>query len=271
MMQEAQDFRDESDTLAAVLANADDGLLATITQFKSWTIEDVIGHLHIWNAAALMTLQDPDAFKQFIKEMMTALQAGKSHIDMQYAWLDEHAGGIRGRALLDAYCDYYPKLAGAYGEADPEHRVAWAGPDMTTRSKIIARQMESWSHGQEIFDILGQERADGDRVRNIAHLGVTTYGWTYRNRRQEPPTPKPFVQLTAPSGAIWEWNDPQEDNVVRGSAVEFSQVVTQTRNVDDTNLETIGATARQWMEIAQCFAGGPETPPAKGVRALVVG
>ncbi len=70
---------------------------------------------------------------------------------------------------------------------------------------------------------------------------------------------------------MWEWNDPQQDNLVRGSAVEFAQVVTQTRNIDDTALETVGGTARQWMEIAQCFAGGPETPPAKGVRGMVGG
>ncbi|MGB5482878.1 maleylpyruvate isomerase family mycothiol-dependent enzyme, partial [Parasphingorhabdus sp.] len=242
MMQEARDFKDESDTLAAGLAGAGDDLFATVTQFKRWTIEDVIGHLHIWNIAALMTLQDPDGFKQFISDMMGALKSGKSHVDAQYAWLDEHAGGIRGKALFDAYCSYYPKLAAAYGAADPEARVAWAGPDMTTRSKIIARQMETWSHGQEIFDILGKERKDGDRIRNIAHLGVTTYGWTFRNRRQEPPAPKPFVQLTAPSGTVWEWNDLQKDNLVRGSAVEFAQVVTQTRNIDDTALETVGVT-----------------------------
>ncbi|NCQ47410.1 MAG: TIGR03084 family protein, partial [Sphingomonadales bacterium] len=59
MMQEARDFKDESDTLATVLADKDETVFATVTQFKSWTIEDVIGHLHIWNAAALMTLQDP--------------------------------------------------------------------------------------------------------------------------------------------------------------------------------------------------------------------
>ncbi|WP_417620894.1 TIGR03084 family metal-binding protein [Parasphingorhabdus sp.] len=271
MMQEAQDFKDESDTLATLLAHADDDLLSTVTQFKNWTIEDVIGHLHIWNLAALMTLQEPQAFQRFLSNIMGAFKAGKNHVEAQYEWIDEHAGGIRGRALFDAYCDYYPKLAAAYGEADPEARVAWAGPDMTTRSKIIARQMETWSHGQEIFDILGEERKDGDRVRNIAHLGVTTYGWTFRNRRLEPPAPKPFVQLTAPSGAIWEWNDPQDDNLVRGNAVEFAQVVTQTRNIDDTALETAGDTARQWMEIAQCFAGAPETPPAKGVRRRVIG
>ncbi len=268
-MQEAEDFRDESDTIAKVLASAGDADFSTITQFKKWTIEDVIGHLHVWNAAALMTLQNPDGFRSFIKGFMEQVAKGAGHIEAQNAWIDEHDGGLRGKALFDRYCEYYPKVAAAYDAADPEARVAWAGPDMSTQSKIIARQMETWSHGQEIFDILGKDREDGDRVRNIAHLGVTTFGWTFRNRKEEPPAPKPFVQLTAPSGSIWEWNEPQDDNLVRGSAVEFAQIVTQTRNVKDTSIETIGDIATRWMDIAQCFAGAPETPPEAGVRCKV--
>lgn len=265
-MQEAKDFSDESNCIAAVLAGADDAVFKIKTQFKGWTIEDVIGHLHVWNAAALMTLKDPEQFKAFIKGFMGQMGKGAGHVEVQNIWIDANLGGVRGKALFDAYCDYFPKVAAAYEAADPEARVAWAGPDMSTKSKIIARQMETWSHGQEIFDILGQEREDGDRIRNIAHLGVTTYGWTFRNRKEEPPAPKPFVQLTAPSGAIWEWNDPQDDNLVKGSAVEFAQIVTQTRNVGDASIETVGDTASRWMEIAQCFAGGPETPPAPGAR-----
>lgn len=265
-MQEARDFREESNSIAAVLADANDAVFATETQFKSWTIEDVIGHLHVWNAAAYMTLQDPDKFNYFIKGFMQQMGKGAGHIEVQNAWIDENADGVRGRALFDAYCSYYPKVASAYEAADPEARVAWAGPDMSTQSKIIARQMETWSHGQEIFDILGVDREEGDRVRNIAHLGVTTYGWTFRNRKEEPPAPKPFVQLTAPSGVVWEWNDPQDSNLVKGSAVEFAQIVTQTRNVKDTSIQMVGDTAQRWMEIAQCFAGGPETPPQVGAR-----
>jgi hypothetical protein len=53
---------------------------------------------------------------------------------------------------------------------------------------------------------------------------------------------------------------------VEGSASEFCQVVTQVRNVADTRLRVSGETARRWMAIAQCFAGGPETPPAPGTR-----
>ena len=70
----------------------------------------------------------------------------------------------------------------------------------------------------------------------------------------------------APSGAVWEWNEPDDANCVRGNAMDFCQTVTQVRNVADTALEVVGDTATHWMSIAQCFAGPPEEPPAPGTR-----
>ena len=35
----------------------------------------------------------------------------------------------------------------------------------------------------------------------------------------------PYVRLTAPSGAIWEWNDPDDENRVEGSAAETGKPV----------------------------------------------
>ena len=63
----------------------------------------------------------------------------------------------------------------------------------------------------------------------------------------------------------------QPNNCVEGRAVEFCQVVTQTRNVADTTLRVVGEPARRWMAIAQCFAGPPENPPAPGARVPVPG
>ncbi len=266
MMNEAQDFADESRALADSLDRADEKTLGWPTLFKGWTIEDVIAHLHMWNIAAGLTLDGRDAFQEFFAGVAKHLMAGKTHPQVQRLWFDETQNGLHGRALLEAWRDHYPKLAHAYGEADPNTRVAWAGPDMTTRSKMIARQMETWAHGQEIFDVLGVAREEKDRIRNICHLGVTTYSWTFKNRQEDVPLPKPYVRLTAPSGALWEWNEAQDDNAVIGEAVHFAQIVTQTRNIADTSLQTRGANAARWMEIAQCFAGAPESPPAKGAR-----
>lgn len=269
MMQQSKDFLEECDVLAALLTNADHDVWAMPTQFKGWSIEDVIAHLHMWNVAAGATLASREKFQSFFAFVMKRMGAGDGHQALQRAWLDESHGGLKGRALFDAWRDYYPTLSAAYGDADPDARVAWAGPDMSVSAKIVARQMECWAHGQEVFDALGEIRSEGDRIRNIAELGVRTYGWTFRNRGEEPPQPKPFVQLTAPSGAQWSWNEPQADNLVSGTAVAFSQVVTQTRNVGDTDLATNGDTAARWMAMAQCFAGAPENPPAKGERFKV--
>ncbi len=266
MMNEAQDFADESRALTVILDGADKETLGKVTLFKGWTIEDVIAHLHMWNIAAGLTLEGRDEFQEFFDNVAKHLMAGETHPQVQRIWLDETQNGLHGPALLEAWRSYCPKLANDYASADPDARIAWAGPDMTTRSKMIARQMETWAHGQEVFDVLGMARGEKDRIRNICHLGVTTYSWTFKNRQKDAPLPKPYVRLMAPSGAIWEWNEAQENNAVIGEAAHFAQVVTQTRNIEDTSLTTIGDNASCWMEIAQCFAGAPETPPAKGAR-----
>ncbi|MEQ1783642.1 MAG: maleylpyruvate isomerase family mycothiol-dependent enzyme [Hyphomonadaceae bacterium] len=156
-------------------------------------------------------------------------------------------------------------MAALYRTADPKARLKWAGPDMSARSSITARLMETWAHGQEVYDHLGIERVDADRIKNIAHLGVSTFGWTYLVRKMAVPAVMPRVELTAPSGEVWSWGEPGE-NSVTGSASEFCQVVTQVRNVADTNLVVRGPVATEWMGMAQCFAGAAEPPPKAGTR-----
>jgi uncharacterized protein (TIGR03084 family) len=127
--------------------------------------------------------------------------------------------------------------------------------------------METWAHGQDVYDLMRVRRRHTDRIKSIAVLGVKTFGWTFANRGLEPPGPPPYVRLIAPSGAVWEWNEENRTDRISGDAVEFCQVVTQGRNIADTKLEVVGDTAKRWMAIAQCFAGGPVDPPKPGERA----
>jgi uncharacterized protein (TIGR03084 family) len=261
-MQQAEDFRQESRALAAVIEPLGGADFTRPTQFKQWTIDDVLGHLHMFNVAAERTLASASEFETFFAPIGQALNSGQTLLQTQGPWL----AGLSGSALFDAWRHGAERLADAYAQADPKQRVKWAGPGMSALSSITARQMETWAHGQAVFDLLGQQRQEQDRVRNIVHLGVGTFGWTFINRKEPVPAPAPHVRLTGPSGAVWEWNPEQAGNAVEGSAVEFAQVVTQTRNLADTGLRTRGATARRWMAMAQCFAGQPEDPPAQGLR-----
>ena len=139
---------------------------------------------------------------------------------------------------------------------------------MSVLSSITARLMESWSHAQAVYDLLGVVRQDKDHIKNVVVIGNNTFGWTFMNRGEEVPQDKPFLRLTAPSGEVWDLNKPSDSNYVEGLATEFGQVVTQCRNIGDTQLKVVGDTAKKWMAVAQCFAGPPRTPPPVGARPI---
>tara|TARA_Y100000741_G_scaffold337207_1_gene296372 strand:+ start:1150 stop:1983 length:834 start_codon:yes stop_codon:yes gene_type:complete len=262
MLEQAIHFKEESDALYKLLINADKNSFKLKTQFKSWTINDVLYHLHVWNIAALLSLKNENEFKEFMQNFMEAVKSGNSAREYEKI-LSDNAEGLD---LLHLWKETYEKISNEFAKSDPKKRVKWAGPDMSVRSSITARHMETWAHGQEIFDQLGFERIDTDRIKNIVVIGVNTFGWTYINRNLSIPEKMPKLSLLSPSNELWEWNEDNEEDMISGSATEFSQVVTQVRNINDTSLKVSGKIANEWMSIAQCFAGPPENPPEKGTR-----
>ncbi len=261
-LSQALDFRDECDALHSALANAPAEAWTEPTQFKGWTFDDVLGHLYFFDHASEVAARSRDEVQALFRDIFQAGATGVSLIDYSRRWLQ----GCAGTGLVERWRTQYQRLADIYSAFEPDQRLAWAGPDMSARSFMSARQMETWAHGQAIFDALGIDRVEHDRLRNIAVMGVNTFSWTFKVNRLEVPTVKPYVRLTSPSGADWEWNDSSSPERVEGSAVEFCRVVTQTRNLLDTHLAVTGDIARQWMGSAQCFAGPPEKPPAPGTR-----
>ena len=261
MLEQAIDFREESEALYQVIKPIPEEAYEEKTQFKNWTINDVLAHLHMWNWAADQSLNNPDKFDEFLNTLMTEM-ATSTLREFETKWLD----GLKNKHLLQEWHTYLTAMSDRFEAADPKKRVKWAGPDMSVRSSISARLMETWAHGQEVFDHLGVVRDNKDRIKNIAVLGMNTFGWTFINRKMDVPADKPYVKLIAPSGEIWEWETPSTENFVEGQAEAFCQVVTQVRNIADTSLKVVGETATKWMSIAQCFAGGPEDPPVPGSR-----
>ena len=263
-MQQAHDFGDESDALYELLAPLNEEDFDRPTLFKDWTLNDILQHLHIFNHLARLSLQEPEQFAKEYGEMVALRDAGETMISAT----DKLLEGVRGRALLDLWHGYCPQTTEAFAAADPKQRVKWAGPDMSARSSISARLMETWAHAQAIYDLLGVKRVNCDRIKNIVIMGINTFGWTFINRGEDVPEDVPYIKLTAPSGEVWEWNDPNPNNCIEGSAEDFCQVVTQCRNIADTGLKVTGETASTWMAKAQCFAGPPNDPPAAGTRGV---
>jgi len=262
MLQESLDLRAEADELHRFLQTLAEGDWGRPTGFMLWTPWDVVAHLHYFDRVSMLAVSDEDAFAEKRNELIGKILGGQSAADVAR----REFGDLSPAVLLGRWQETCRELADALGASGPDRRLPWFGPDMGVRMFTTARQMETWAHGQEVYDLLRVRRTHTDRLKNIAVIGVKTFGWTFANRGLEVPKTKPYVRLVAPSGAIWEWNDPSESERIRGDAADFCHVVTQGRNIADTALEVVGETATRWMSIAQCFAGGPADPPKPGER-----
>ncbi len=253
------DLRAEGDELYQFLLTLDEADWSRATTFKSWTVNDVVAHLYFGDYLGVTSHKDGQAFKRF---MANVQGSGLTLAEFTRNWLDN----LSGTKMLERWRGLFLEMCDLFAASDPKLRLTWAGPDMGIQMFATARLMETWAHSWAIYDLFGASRKQNDRIKHIATIGVKTYQWTFVNRGSTPPGPPPHISLRAPSGERWQWNTEQEDSYISGEAVEFCQVVTQVRNVTDTTLKLTGEPAKQWMAIAQCFAGQAEEPPAKGLR-----
>lgn len=262
MLQESLDLRAEADEFHGFLQTLDEQAWGRPTGFKGWTPWDVVAHLHYFDRVSLLALQGEQAFVAKRDELIKAYSEGRANTEIARSEIGDLCPG----ELLERWHTDNVDLAEQLGESNAKRRLPWFGPDMGVRMFTTARYMETWAHSQEVYDLMGVKRTHTDRIKNIATIGMKTFGWTFVNRGLEVPGPTPHVRLIAPSGSIWEWNDSSESGRISGDAVDFCHVVTQGRNIADTPLSVVGDVATRWMSIAQCFAGGAVDPPKPGER-----
>ena len=253
MEQICNDLAMEQQELDAVVANLDEAGWETMTPSKGWDIRDQIRHLAYFENRANLAALNPEAFKQWFDEMLQDPNKLTRH--METTGKDLTAGGT-----LEWWREERRALLEVLAKMDRKKRLLWYGPALSAMSFATARLMETWAHGQDIVDALGIRRKPTDRLRNIAHIGVSTLGWSYTNREMEVPDTPVRVELTGPSGDMWSWGPEEAKDMVKGPAEDFCLVVVQRRHVADTDLIINGETAQQWMSIAQVYAG----PPTEG-------
>ncbi len=256
---------EEQADLDTLVAPLDEDAWKTPTPSPGWTIADQIAHLTYFDATAALAIRDEDAFRDH-RATLQSLMAEPERFDSETM---APLRSLTAEGLLGEWRSNRAALALVANSLSDDSRIEWYGPSMGARSFLTARLMEAWAHGQDIADTIGATRKPTDRLRHIAQLGVITRGWSYVNRGMEVPSLPVSVVLDAPSGDVWQWQHDDATASVRGSAVDFCLVVTQRRHVDDTSLVTEGDLAREWMVLAQAFAGGATDGPAAGTWAEV--
>ncbi|MBY8863432.1 TIGR03084 family protein [Nocardia sp. CA2R105] len=245
------DLRQESDSLLDCLRSSTAQVWETATPAAGWAVRDQVSHLAFFDDVALLAMTDADRFRSEA-ESLTARGTD---------FPDRVAEDYRRMApvdLLEWFIDSRTRLLAAFTEADPRQRMPWFGPDMSVASSATARLMETWAHGQDVYDTVGVEHPVSPGLRSIAHLGVSTFAFAYRLNDREVPEDSVRVELSAPDGGeVWTWGPDDAVNRIAGPAEDFVLVVTQRRHAEDTELSIHGDVASSWMDIAQAFAGAP--------------
>lgn len=248
------DLDEEQQSLRRVLASITEAEWSRPTPAKNWTTQDQIAHLAHFDFVTRLAISQPERFID-VRGTMTDLQTYVDHIgpanlsrtseDMRRWWAQESE-----------------KLHEAISAADPNVRAPWFGPAMSLPSKITARIMETWAHGQDVRDALEVIAEPSPRLPHVARIGALTFPNSFTARGLDVPDQPVRVVLDTPDGHERTAGPEDAEDVVSGPIEDFCLVVTQRRHIADTSLQTVGATAAQWMEIAQAFAG----PAGEGRR-----
>ncbi|MEU7477943.1 TIGR03084 family metal-binding protein [Lentzea sp. NPDC042327] len=213
----------------------------TPTPAEGWTVGHQIGHLMWTDKAAVLAITDPEAFQAqpLTPDIVDRTAAEAAALpDLLDLWRDSR------RALRE-------HLAAAGG------KIVWFGPPMSPASMATARIMETWAHGQDVFDGLGVTREPTARIRHVCHIGVRTMGFAFLLNGKATPEQEVRVELEGPGGEVWTWGPQDAENRITGPALDFAFLVTQRRNREQLKIEAVGPVAQEWVPIAQAFAGPP--------------
>jgi uncharacterized protein (TIGR03084 family) len=249
----AGDLGAETDALLLVLVPLDDPGWATPTPAPGWRIQEQIAHLAYFDEQAALAATDADAFGRELEVALTDPEGITGRIAAR-------SRAMAGGEVLAWFRSSRAAMVATFLALDPSARVPWYGPPMSVASSLTARIMETWAHGQDVYDALGVAHPVTGALRQVCHLGVRTFGFSYVNRGLDAPGVSVRIELTAPDGELWTWGPDDAADRVTGPALDFALVVTQRAHLADTALVTEGPVATEWMGIAQAFAG----PPGEG-------
>ncbi len=240
----------ETDALSDVVDGISEDQWHLPTPAEGWDSRETVIHLGMADWVATMAVVNPERFDGF------KASAARGETDLHTAAGLDFAA-MSGTQIWDWLCEERAKMLAAVRPLDVKDRIPWFGPSMSALSFVTARLMETWSHGHDVADTHGRELPQTDRLRHVAHIGVSTRGWSYANRGLTVPSGSVRVELDGPNGDTWTWGPDDAADKVSGDAYEFCLAVTQRRHHTETGLLVEGPLALEWMDIAQAFAGPP--------------
>lgn len=247
----------DGDEVDAMVAGLDARRWALPTPAQGWTIAHQIAHLAATFRLAGLAAADPAAFAAVTSRLSDDFDANVAAAMAPFlaappdgllaAWRQERATAERALAAVPA-----------------DQVVPWLVRPLPPAVLASAGMMELFGHGQDIADALGVQRRHTDRIKYLVAFAVRVWDFGYLARGLTAPDVEFRFELTAPSGARWEFGPADSPQKVTGSAADFCLLVTRRRHRADLDLVATGADADKWLDIAQAYRGPAGSGRAPG-------
>jgi enediyne biosynthesis protein E11 len=249
------DLRADADELEALITGIDDASWRLPTPAPGWTVAQQVAHLAFIFRLAGTAASDAELFGAM------AARAAEDFEGAVTAALADYAGDPPEvlRSRWRAECDTAIKALAA---VPADQVVPWLVRPLPPVVLCCAGMMEMFAHGQDIADALGATRSHTDRLWWVALFTTLTWDFGYQARGLTPPDAQFRFELTAPSGATWEFGPADAEQRITGPAADLCLLATRRRHRDDLALTATGPDADAWLDIAQAYRG----PAGEGRR-----
>jgi uncharacterized protein (TIGR03084 family) len=238
----------ECDELDELLTGLTDEQWELPTPAPGWTIRHQVAHLAATFRMAGLAASDPEAFTALMARLDQNFTVNVANALGEYLsdppevlfgrWKAERATAVKALASVPA-----------------DQTVPWLVNPLPPSVLMMAGMMEAFAHGQDIADALGVRPARTDRIRFLAAFAVRTWDFGYLAREEPRPNVEFRYELTAPSGAVWNFGPDNASQRISGPAADFCLLVTRRRHRDDLALTATGPDAEHWLDIAQAYRG----------------
>ncbi|MGW3892476.1 TIGR03084 family metal-binding protein [Micromonospora chokoriensis] len=218
------------------------------TPAPGWTVKHQIAHLAFVSHLAALSASQPEAFADHVADAKRDFQAAVNNALTAYLALSTDS-------LVDKWRQERNAAAKALAAVEPTATVPWLVTPLPPSVLAAAGMMELFGHGQDIADALGHTRELTDRIGHLAWFGFRTRDFGYHAHGLTPPTDEFRVEVTGPSGVVWEFGPADATQRVTGPAVDFALLVSRRRHRDDLSLIAQGEEADRWLDIAQAYRG----------------
>ncbi|MEV8513811.1 TIGR03084 family metal-binding protein [Dactylosporangium sp. NPDC051484] len=218
------------------------------TPAVGWTVAHQIAHLAATFRMAGMAAADPDRFIAMTGRLGSDFNANVTAALSEYV-VEPPAELLRRWRAERAAAEK------SIGALPMDQLVPWLVRPLPAMVLAMAGMMELFAHGQDIADALGVRRRVTDRIGQVVHFAVRTWDFGYQSRGLQTPDVAFRFEITAPSGAVWEFGPADSPERITGPAEDFCLLVTRRRHRDDLAVVAAGELAEQWLDIAQAYRG----------------